>query len=56
MLPIEMEIPSLCVLMEVKMKEVKWVQERYEQQNLIEEIRLMPFPRPVIPEKDDEAA
>ena len=39
-LPIEVEIPSLRVLMEAKLKEVEWVQARYDQLNLIEEKRL----------------
>ena len=39
-LPIEVEIPSLRVLMEAKLEEAKWVQPRYEQLNLIEEKRL----------------
>ena len=39
-LPIEVEIPSLRVLMEAKLEEVEWVQARYEQLNLIEEKRL----------------
>ncbi|KAA3486325.1 RNA-directed DNA polymerase [Gossypium australe] len=36
-LPIEVEIPSLRVLMESKLEESKWVQARYDQLNLIEE-------------------
>ena len=39
-LPIEVETPSLRVLMEVKLEEVEWVQARYDQLNLIEEKRL----------------
>ena len=39
-LPIEVEIPSLRVLMEAKLEEVEWVQARYDQLNLIEEKRL----------------
>jgi ribonuclease HI len=39
-LPVEVEIPSLRVLMEVKLKEAEWVQSRYDQLNLIEERRL----------------
>ena len=39
-LPIEVEIPSLRVLREVKLEEAKWVQARYEQLNLIEEKRM----------------
>ena len=35
-LPIEVEIPSLRVLMEAKLEEEEWVQARYEQLNLIE--------------------
>ena len=39
-LSIEVEIPSLRVLMEAKLEEVEWVQARYDQLNLIEEKRL----------------
>ena len=39
-LPIEVEIPSLQVLMEAKLEEPEWVQAQYEQLNLIEEKRL----------------
>ena len=39
-LPIEVEIPSLRVLREVKLEEAEWVQARYEQLNLIEEKRM----------------
>ena len=39
-LPIEVEIPSLRVLMEPKLEEVEWVRAKYEQLNLIEEKRL----------------
>ncbi|KAK5785920.1 hypothetical protein PVK06_040542 [Gossypium arboreum] len=39
-LPIEVEIPSLRVLMESKLEEAEWVQVRYDQLNLIEEKRL----------------
>ena len=39
-MPIEVEIPSLRVLREVKLEEVEWVQARYEQLNLIEEKRM----------------
>ena len=39
-LPIEMEIPSLRVLKEVKLEEAEWVQARYEQLNLVEEKRM----------------
>ncbi|KAA3487092.1 RNA-directed DNA polymerase (Reverse transcriptase) [Gossypium australe] len=39
-LPIEVEIPSLRVLSEVKLDEAKWIQARYDQLNLIEEKRL----------------
>jgi transposase InsO family protein len=36
-LPIEVEIPSLRVLMETKLEEAEWVQTRLDQLNLIEE-------------------
>ena len=39
-LPVEVEIPSLRILMETKLEEAEWVQSRYEQLNLIEERRL----------------
>ncbi|KAK5817556.1 hypothetical protein PVK06_022480 [Gossypium arboreum] len=39
-LPIEVEIPSLRVLLEVKLDETEWIQSRYDQLNLIEEKRL----------------
>ena len=39
-LPIEIEIPSLQVLREVKLEEAEWVQACYEQLNLIEEKRM----------------
>ncbi|XP_039012179.1 uncharacterized protein LOC120141335, partial [Hibiscus syriacus] len=39
-LPIEVEIPSLRILSEVKLDEAEWVQARYDQLNLIEEKRL----------------
>ncbi|XP_040948671.1 uncharacterized protein [Gossypium hirsutum] len=35
-LPVEMEIPSLRILMESKLEESEWVQARYDQLNLIE--------------------
>ena len=38
--PIEVEIPSLRVLMEAELEESEWVKTRYEQLNLIEEKRL----------------
>nr|XP_012466301.1 unnamed protein product [Gossypium raimondii] len=39
-LPIEVEIPSLRVLMETKLEESEWLQARYDQLNLIEGKRL----------------
>ena len=39
-LPIEVEIPSLRVLSEIKLNEAEWIQSRYDQLNLIEEKRL----------------
>ncbi|KAL4368140.1 hypothetical protein GQ457_05G024140 [Hibiscus cannabinus] len=35
--PIEVEVPSLRVLMEAKLEEAEWVQARFDQLNLIEE-------------------
>ncbi|PKI79036.1 hypothetical protein CRG98_000579 [Punica granatum] len=39
-LPVEVEIPSMRVLTESKLKEAKWAKQRYEQLNLIDERRL----------------
>ena len=39
-LPIEVEIPSLRVMMDVKLDEAEWVRTRFEQLNLIDEKRL----------------
>ena len=39
-LPIEVEIISLWVLREIKLKQAEWVQAQYEQLNLIEEKRM----------------
>jgi len=39
-LPFEVEIPSLRVLMETKLKEAEWVQARYDQVSFIDEKRL----------------
>src|ERR1044072_6086506 len=39
-LPIEVEIPSLRVLVETKLSEAEWCQSRYDQLNLVEEKRL----------------
>ena len=39
-LPIEVEIPSIRLLNEVKLDEAEWVQSRFDQLNLIEEKRL----------------
>ena len=39
-LPIEIEIPSLRLLREVKLEKAEWVQARYEQLNLIEEKKM----------------
>ncbi|KAI5418535.1 hypothetical protein KIW84_042966 [Lathyrus oleraceus] len=39
-LPIEVEIPSMCVLMEAKLTKVEWCQTRFDQLNLIEDERL----------------
>ena len=36
-LPVEVKIPSLRVIMETKLSEAEWVQNRFEQLNLIEE-------------------
>lgn len=40
-LPIEVEIPSLRVIMEADLDEAEWVQFRYDQLNLIEDKHLM---------------
>ena len=39
-LPVEVEIPSIRVLMDAKLTDAEWVQSRYDQLNLIEEKRL----------------
>jgi hypothetical protein len=39
-LPVEVEIPSMRVLMEAKLSEAEWCQSRYDQLNLIEEKRM----------------
>ncbi|KAI5438242.1 hypothetical protein KIW84_024112 [Lathyrus oleraceus] len=39
-LPVEVQIPSLRVLMDVKLQEAEWVGTRYEELSLIEEKRL----------------
>ncbi|KAG8503936.1 hypothetical protein CXB51_002220 [Gossypium anomalum] len=39
-LPIEVEIPSLQILTEIRLDEAEWVQSRYDQLNLFEEKRL----------------
>ncbi|XP_016712263.1 uncharacterized protein [Gossypium hirsutum] len=39
-LPIEVEIPSLRILAELKLDEAEWIQSRYDQLNLVEEKRL----------------
>ena len=39
-LPVEIEIPSLRVIMETKLTEAEWVQNMFDQLNLIEEKRM----------------
>src|SRR3954471_6218960 len=39
-LPIEVEIPSMRVLMEAKLTEAEWCQRRFDELNLIEEKRV----------------
>ncbi|KAI5419542.1 hypothetical protein KIW84_043633 [Lathyrus oleraceus] len=39
-LPVEVQIPSLRVLMDVKLQEAEWVRTRYEELSLVEEKRL----------------
>lgn len=36
-LPVEVETPSLVILIEVKLDEVEWVQARFDKLNLIDE-------------------
>jgi hypothetical protein len=38
-LPVDVQIPSLRVLMDAKLQEAKWVRTRYEELSLIEEKR-----------------
>jgi hypothetical protein len=40
-LPIEVEIPSMRVLLETKLEEAEWVQARFDQLNLIDEKRMI---------------
>jgi hypothetical protein len=39
-LPLEVEIPSLRVIVEAKLTEAEWCQSRYDQLNLIKEKRM----------------
>ena len=39
-LPVEVEIPSLRILSQSKLSEAEWIQQRYEQLNIIDEKRL----------------
>ena len=39
-LPVEVEIPSLRVIMETKLSEAEWVHNRFDQLNLIKEKRI----------------
>ena len=39
-LPIEVEIPSMRILMETKLEEAEWIQNRFDQLNLIDEKRM----------------
>ena len=39
-LPVEVEIPSMRVLIEAQLSEAEWCQSRYDQLNLIEEKRM----------------
>ncbi|RDY06705.1 hypothetical protein CR513_09256, partial [Mucuna pruriens] len=39
-LPVEVEIPSLRIVMEAKLEEAEWMKTRFDQLNLIEEKRL----------------
>lgn len=40
-LPIEVEIPSMWILMETKLEEAKWIQNRFEQLNPIDKKRMI---------------
>ena len=56
-LPIEVEIPSLRVLKKIELEEAEWVQERYEQLNLIEEKKDEGYlPWPIVPKENDESS
>lgn len=35
--PVEVEIPSLSILIDIKLDEAKWVQAQFDQLNLIDE-------------------
>jgi hypothetical protein len=41
MMPLEVEIPSLRVLINSKLKEAEWAKMRYKQLNLISEMRIV---------------
>ncbi|XP_027348309.1 uncharacterized protein LOC113859829 [Abrus precatorius] len=53
-LPIEVEIPSLRVIMGTRLEEAEWVQSCFDQLNFIEEKRLNALSRSTIPAKDKE--
>ena len=55
LLPVEVEIPSLRVIMETKLSETEWVQNRFDQLNLIEEKRMTAISWAVISEKNEES-
>lgn len=41
MFPIEVEIPSLGILMETKLDEAEWIQNHFDELNLIDEKRMI---------------
>ena len=56
-LPIEVEIPSLRVLMEAKLEKAEWAQARYDQLNLIEKKKTQgSMSRSIIPKADDTSS
>lgn len=55
-LPVEVEIPSLAILTDVKLDEAEWIQARFDQLNLIDEKRLATICRDQLYQKCIERA
>ena len=54
-LPVEVEIPFLHVIMETKLLEAEWVQNRFDQLNLIEEEAYDCLSWPDVPKTYDQS-